>query len=219
LFKQALAIVIKDLRVEFRTRYALNALFMFALVTLAAVSYTTSQAQMDKTLFAALLWIVLFFSAMTGMARSFVVEEDSHTAPLLRLAAGGMVVYWGKLLVNLLLLLSLAIVTLPLFIFLMGAPAGSLGVQALAICLGVIGLAGGSTIVAAIVAQSVSRGALFTVLSFPVLLPILALSIQISAVAFGGGSLAEVTTHAVGLVSYSGAMITASSMLFEYVWR
>lgn len=219
MFKQALAIVIKDLRVEFRTRYALNALFMFALVTLAAVSYTTSEAQMDPTLFAALLWIVLFFSAMTGMARSFVVEEDSHTAPLLRLAAGGMVVYWGKFLVNLLVLLALALVTLPLFVFLMGAPVGSLGLQALAVLLGVIGLSGGSTIVAAIVAQSATRGALFTVLSFPVLLPILALSIQVSAVAFGGGSFEEVATYAVGLVSYSGALITASSMLFEYVWR
>lgn len=222
MLKYALAIVAKDMRVEFRTRYALNALLMFALVTLAAVSFTTSSSSSlagDPNLLSALLWIVLFFSTMTGAARSFVAEEDSHTAPLLRLGAAGAVVYWGKFLGNLMLLLVLAAVTFPLYVFLMRTGFGNLGLHIIGIVLGAIGLSGGATIVAAIVAQSAVRGALFTALSFPVLLPFLALAIQINAAAFAGFPLAEVTSQVMGLVAYSGVLITASVLLFDFVWR
>ncbi len=222
MLKHAIAIVTKDLRVEFRTRYALNALLMFALVTLAAVSYTTSASSLiarEPNLLSALFWIVLFFSTMTGASRSFVAEEDSHTAPLLRLGAGGTVVYWGKFMGNLMLLLVLGAVTFPLYVFLMGASVGNLGLHIVGIVLGAIGLSGGATIVAAIVAQSAVRGALFTALSFPVLLPFLALAIQINAAAFAGFPLVEVGSQILGLVAYSGVLITTSVLLFDFVWR
>ncbi len=85
------AVFVKDLRAEFRTRVALNAVGLFALTTLAAVAYTIGPFRLapdDRPfLLSALLWIVLFFAAMAGLDRSFVKEEETHTAPLLRLAA------------------------------------------------------------------------------------------------------------------------------------
>ena len=55
-------------------------------------------------LLAALLWIILFFAATSGLARVFVKEEDAHTAKTLRLAARPLAVFAGKLLFNLILL-------------------------------------------------------------------------------------------------------------------
>ncbi|MFQ5608316.1 MAG: heme exporter protein CcmB [Candidatus Zixiibacteriota bacterium] len=219
MLRKAAAIIAKDLRVEFRTRYALNALLMFALVTLTAVSYTTSGVKMESELLSALLWIVMFFSSLTGMGRSFMVEEDAHTAPLLRVFASGTVTFWGKFLTNLLLLAGLGAITLPLYLFLMRAGAGNLGLHIMAVALGVIGLSGGATIVAAIVAQSSARGALLTALAFPILLPLLALVIPVSAAAFAGQPASEVSQYILGLISYSGALITASALLFDFVWR
>ncbi len=87
----------KDLRAEFRTRVAINSLGLFALTILAAVSYTVGPyriaAEDRPFLLAVLLWIVIFFAALAGLDRSFVKEEESHTAPLLRLggfAVGGV---------------------------------------------------------------------------------------------------------------------------------
>ena len=219
MLKEAWAIVAKDFKIEFRTRYAINALLMFALVTLTAVSFTTADATLDATLQSALLWIVLFFSAMTGVARSFVAEEDAHTAPLLRIFASGTVVYWGKFFGNLVLLLALALVTVPLFMFLMNVEIGNLGLHVIGILLGVIALSGGTTIVAAIVAQSSVRGALFTALSFPLLLPLLALAIQVNAAAFQGLPFSEVSQQVLGLVAFSGALISGAALLFDFVWR
>jgi len=219
LLKKAFAIVAKDMRVEFRTRYAINALLMFLLVSIAAVSVVVAEIELTPVLHAALLWLALFFSSMTGIAHSFVREEDGRTAPLLRLSAAGEVVFWGKFLVNLLILVMAAIIALPLYCLLMNIEFGSLEVHALGLGLGVIGLSGATTIVSAIVSQASARAALFTALSFPLLLPLIILSIEISTAAFAGGTIADVEMPLMLLFSYAGVMITASTMLFDYVWR
>ena len=82
LLAEALAVTAKDLRTEFRTRVALNALGLFALTVLAAVSYTVGPyritAEDRPFLLAVLLWIVIFFAALAGLDRSFVKEEESR---------------------------------------------------------------------------------------------------------------------------------------------
>jgi len=61
------------------TRVALNALGLFALTVLAAVSYTVGPyritAEDRPFLLAVLLWIVIFFAALAGLDRSFVKED------------------------------------------------------------------------------------------------------------------------------------------------
>ena len=111
LLAEALAIAAKDLRTEFRTRVALNALGLFAITVLAAVSYTVGPyritAEDRPFLLAVLLWIVVFFAALAGLDRSFVKEEESHTASLLRLAASPTAVWLGKLGFNLIRVIAL----------------------------------------------------------------------------------------------------------------
>ena len=73
---------------------AVNALFLFAFAVLVLVGYAvgpTRLAPEDRpTVNAVLLWIVIFFSAMTGLSRVFVKEEEAGTAvgPAPRGAAG-----------------------------------------------------------------------------------------------------------------------------------
>ena len=112
----AWAICVKDLRAEFRTRYALSAVGLFAITTLTVVSLALGPFGLETELQAAVLWIVLFFAAMAGLSRVFVHEEETRTAPSLRLAAAPGAVYLGKYLFNLVLLLLLELLVVPLFI-------------------------------------------------------------------------------------------------------
>ena len=73
-----LALVKKDLVEEFRTRYAINALLMFALVSLVVVSFSVGANALGSQLHAALLWVVIFFTSMSGLGRSFVKEEEKN---------------------------------------------------------------------------------------------------------------------------------------------
>jgi heme exporter protein B len=139
LLAEALAIAAKDLRTEFRTRVALNALGLFALTVLAAVSYTVGPYRISVEdrpfLLAVLLWIVIFFAALAGLDRSFVKEEEGHTAALLRLAASPTAVWLGKLGFNLILIYFLMLILVPLYCVLLGYKiwwAGSFSFSSLA---------------------------------------------------------------------------------------
>lgn len=216
------AVFAKDLRTEFRTRVALNALGLFAVTTLAAVSYTIGPYRITEGdrpfLLAALLWIVIFFAAMAGLDRSFVKEEDSHTAPLLRLSANPLVVWGGKFLFNLALLYGLMAILVPLYCVLMGFRVVLIAGFLLVLITGGYTLAVTTTMVAAIIARAMTRGALFSVLSLPLLLPLLIFLIQGTRAAVEGSAdgIAD-TLRAV--VSLGGIMTVVSVVLFPVVWH
>ncbi len=216
------AITVKDLRTEFRTRVALNSLGLFAVTVLAAVSYTVGPyriAEADRPyLLAALLWIVLFFAAMAGLDRSFVKEEEGHTAPLLRLSAEPLAVWLGKLVFNLLLLVVLEAIVVPLYVVLMGLPVLLTAWFVVLLVLGGYTLTVTTTMVAAIIARALTRGALFSVLSLPLLLPLLIFLIQgTRGVAEGSVETVVAALRAVG--SLGGIMTVVSVFLFPVVWN
>jgi heme exporter protein B len=83
---------------------------------------------------------------------------------------------------------------------------------------GGIGLGGGTTIVAAMIAQASARGALFSVLSFPLLLPLMITAIkgcEKAAVGMNNPGWPEVRIA----VAYSIVMIVMSLFLFPLIWE
>jgi len=201
-----------------RTRYALNAIVLFAVTTVTVVGMGTSQTGVNARTQAALFWIVVFFSAMSALAQVFVKEEESGTALALKLSARSDAVYFGKLLFNLLLLSALQLLLVPMFILLVGLQVAQWQIFVPVIILGTIGLAGATTIVAAIVAQASVRGALFAVLSFPLLLPLLIAAIGGTQAALDPAGAASAASELKLLSAYGLAMITGSWLLFDFVW-
>ena len=94
---KVLTVTKKDIVTEFRTRYAVNAVVMFALVTLTVISISVGTINLDTDMAAALFWVVLFFASMSGLAQSFIKEEETGTSLVLKLSAEGLVVFFGKL--------------------------------------------------------------------------------------------------------------------------
>lgn len=212
------ALVKKDLLEEFRTRYAVNSLLMFAVTALVVVSFAVGVSPLRAELHAALLWIILFFASMSGMARSFVKEEEKNTGPVLRLAAPPEVVFLGKLCFNLLIMFALAALVLLLYFVLLNPPPGNLAALFLVVFLGVACLAGATTILAAIVSKASSQGTLLPVLALPVLLPLLISAVGATRSAFEGGGIYEVRKGLQFFLSYGVIIITASLLLFDFVW-
>lgn len=216
---KALLIFRKDLFQEFRTRYAVNAILLFAVVTLTAVSFSIGTFTASPEILAALLWIILFFSAMSGLSHIFVREEETHTAETLKLVSPPSSIFIGKLLFNLILLFALEIIVIPLFIAVMNLKILNYQLFFAAIVLGSIGLAGGGTMTAAIISKASSKGALFTVLSFPILLPVLIGGISATKKAIFETEFAAASSEIQMLIAYAVVVITASLMLFDFVWN
>jgi heme exporter protein B len=216
---RGLAVLRKDLRIEFRTRYAYSALVMFAVTTLVTVSFSVGGYILDTDITAALLWIILFFSAMAGLSRTFVHEEETGTVIALKMAADPEPVFLGKYFFNIVLLLSLTILIVPLFLVLLNLPVVLVGGFIATVFLGSLGLAGASTILAAIVSKAGAKGSLMTVLSFPILLPLLFGAISATRIALGGGPADAIASDLWMLLFYNGMALAASLLLFEYVWN
>lgn len=216
---KVLAVAAKDITSEFRTRYAVNAIVMFALVTLTVISFAVGALEPSKEIMAALFWIILFFAAMSGLAQVFIKEEEAGTAMILKLSSEGIIIFFGKLLFNLILLALLAVLIIPLFIVLLKTTPADWGKFLIGLMMGIIGLAGATTIIAAIVSKATIKGALFTVLSFPVLMPLLVAVIEITKASFLGDGSVDVSAPLQLIVAYDVVMITLSVLLFDFVWQ
>ncbi len=216
------AIFRKDLQVELRTRYALGAVLLFAVTTLIAVSAAVGTVPIHAEVKAALLWIVLLFAALSGLARVFVREEEAGTAPLLRLTAPATAVYAGKWLFNCALVFAVQIVSVPLFLVVLPLETVNFGLLFGVLSLGGLGLAGAATFVAALIAQASSgKSALFFIVAFPILLPLLLIAVQGTIGAFDTLAVHQARSRSdLGeLAIYSLVMTTASFLLFEHIWH
>ncbi len=219
MLNKAYIVFLKDLHLEFRTRYAINAIIMFAVTTLTAISFSLGPVRLRSEIMAPLLWVILFFSAMSGLSHIFVREEEQQTADTLRLVTTPNAVFLGKWFFNVLLLAGLEVIILPLYFAMMNAEVASVGIFFVFIALGSVGLASVSTLIAAIISQASARGALFAVLSFPISLPILISAIHGTRLAMDGTTLSNCISDLQVLFSFSIVIITLSLILFEFIWR
>ena len=206
----------KDALCELRSRYAISTLFMFALVSLASISMSIGAASLTVELAAALLWVILFFCAMAGLSRVFVQEQESGTIFALRIYASGQAVLFGKLLFNMIMLFALTLLVIPLFIIFLDVNIYQWPLFIVVLVMGDIGIAAVSTITESMVAKTQGKNALFTVMTFPILLPQFLSCIGATATILSDLPLDG--SEVVFMAGYNVVMIIAASILFDYLW-
>jgi heme exporter protein B len=215
------ALIRKDVHSELRTRYALNALIMFVVTAVATILFALRSDQPTSSVLSGLYWVVVFFTAMSGLSRTFVSEEERGTTMTLQLVASPSTVYFAKLIFNTALTFSMTIAVTILYmtVFSNAFVIKTLSIFLGTVVLGSLGFASASTIIAAIVAKANTRGTLYPVLSFPILIVLLMTVMSATTKALDG----EEFTTALGdfqiLIGYFLAMTGGSYLLFEYVWK
>ncbi len=224
---EAFAVFAKELKTEWRTRVALSAIGLFALASLTlmalALRGTPLDAQTAASLAAALLWILIFFTAATGLGRTFVQEEERGTALALRLSARSTTVWMGKYTANAVLLLALTTIAAPTLLGMLEVRPANAGLLFCVLLLGDVGLSAVMTLTAALVAKATAKSGLLAALSFPVLVPLFLAGVNGAKAALGVGDEAGQWTPALGdlqvLFSYAVIAVTASLLLFDFVWN
>jgi len=217
---KSFAVFLKDLKSELRTRYAINAILMFALVTVFAVSWAVGGIGLDQILQASLLWIVIYFSSLSGLSQSFVKEEESKTVAALKLYCPSFAVLGGKMIFNLILLFALNLLTIPLFGIFIGLDVYNIPLFIIIVILGSLGIVATTTLVAAIISKASVKGALFAVLSFPLVLPLMMMAISGTKKALTPETLISAARMEIQvLVSYVVVMAVLGFILFDSVWN
>jgi heme exporter protein B len=183
--RQLLALIAKDLLIEWRTRDLLATMGGMGLAAVACFGFAVDFTQVPfGRVGAPVLWLAFTFTGMTGLSRSFALERENRCIDALLLAPmDRSVLYAGKLLSNFLVLLALDAMLLGLcFVMLdVGERVRLDGARWLAlsgvVALNALGFAAVGTLLA-FMAQRTRRGDFL----LPVLQAVLALPVLILAV-------------------------------------
>lgn len=219
MLRQSIAICGKDFRSEVRTRYALNALIMFIIVVVSVIKFSMGEEKLSDDILAGLLWIIIFFSNSSGLARVFIAEEERETTLFLKLTSRSSSVLLGKLIFNIALSFVINTINVILFIITTEFTIRSPGLFVLSVFLGNLGMSTVMTIIAALISKANVKGTLYPVLSFPLLLPLLLSVINATRLTSEGTAFEAISADLQIMLSYIIVVGTASFMLFDIVWR
>lgn len=220
ILKEIYAIFYKELLSEFRTRYSISTILLFILTTITMISMALVSERMGAELSAGLLWIIIFFASMIGLSKTFVSEEERGTSFLLQIFSSATAIYFGKLIFNVLLSLFINFFSLILFfIFSNSGTVKSQGLLILVITISSIAVASSTTVISAIISKASSKNALFPVLSFPIMLPIIKLGIDLTVATFLGTGIDEIISDLQLIIAYIGLIVTVSYLLFDFIWK
>ena len=207
----------KDFLIEFRNRSAINISFAFAGITTLSVSLAAGGTPFTAIVHAIIFWIILFFSAMSGLAHIFIREEEEKNSLFLSLYYTPEEIYLSKLFFNIILFLSISVIVTALYLFFLQVYPVYLLLFFLTVISGSFAIASVTTILGAMVSKAGSGSSLFTVISFPILLPVLWTAISLTTVAIDGVGVQEYR-NILFLLAFSGVIVSVSYLSFKFIW-
>lgn len=217
--KSYLAVAYKDLQIELRNRYSISTALLFTLISSTIVNFSIPSESVSPSIYTGMLWAVMFFASMTGMARAFVSEEEKGTTLLLKLLTSPLAVFYGKFIYNVVFSVLINFSSVLMFQIFFDKIEISSHLFCLVIFSGSIGIASSSTIIGAIISRANVKGALFPILSLPILVPILMVGIEATTLSILGGNSTVILNDIALILAYSGLLVVISSLVFEFVWR
>lgn len=176
IWRSMVAMLRKDLLLEWRTRTRVSALGFFALSTLLLFSFALGPdtALLRKNA-GGYLWLALLFASTLALGESFRVEQENQAMDGLRLApTDPRGLFLGKALGNAAVLLLLSAVLMPVVVGVYDVRiAEGLGPLFLVLLAGCMAIAAPGTVYAAIASNARARDVLLPLLLFPILIPAL----------------------------------------------
>ena len=182
-----LIIVWKDLLLELRSKDLVVSIVVFGLVVVVVFNFALNNTPgRSAELAPGILWSAFAFSAVLGMNRAFVRDqEQGGLEGLLISPISRDAIFLGKALTSLIFMLLVEAALLPVYAVMLDFSVLSWSLM-LTILLGTLGFAVVGTLFSAIAVQTRSREIMLPVLFFPVLLPVIIAAVEASTRAVGG---------------------------------
>jgi len=209
----------KDLAIEFRTRTAFFSALVFAVLALAIFYFTWDESVISPGERApGVLWVVLTFSALLGLQRSFALEEhDRGIDALLISPISRESIYLGKAIGNLLFLCAIQLITIPALALFYNLPIGRpLLIVTGIVVLAMIGIVAVGTLFSAMAVNTRLAELLLPMLSLPFFVPILMNAAQAATRVFAGRPVAEAWPWLRLLVAFDLVFVVACTLAFPF---
>lgn len=210
-------LVSKEIRLEMKQKYVINGILLYLVATIF-VTYLAFDDIITTETWNSLFWIILLFIAVNGISKSFVQESPARHLYYYTIASPQAVVL-SKIIYNLMLMAMLSLLTFLFFLLLMGNKVVNVPLFLLTLLLGSLGLSSVLTMVAAIASRASQNFSLMAILSFPIILPLLATLMRVSKAALAGLDWSGISGFLVILLTINFAVVVLAYLLFPYLWR
>lgn len=217
MLKEISALIQKEILTEFRQWYALAGILLYVVATVF-ISYLSFQNIIEVSAWNALLWIIILFASVNASAKSFLQESKGRLLYYYTLTSPQAFVL-SKIIYNAGLMLVLSLVCFGFYSLFMGNIIESMGMFLLIIVLGSVGISSLLSMMSAIASKANNNFTIMAILSFPIIMPILIVTIRLSQSAINGGSFDNNLNYFGVLLSLNVIVVALGYMLFPYLWK
>jgi heme exporter protein B len=208
----------KDLRLEWRSRDAINAMGFFALlvVVIFALSFDPT-AEESRRIAGGIFWVAFLFAAVVALNHTWAREMRHQVLDAYRVSpAPASALFLGKVFGNFLFVGAIEAVVTPLFIVFYNLhPLGPTWQLAVVFVLGTWALVANGTFFAALSLRTRNREVMLPLLLFPISVPALLSMVEATTTVLTGDGSAGMWIKM--LAGYDVIFTVAGLMLFELV--
>lgn len=218
--RAALAILRKDLRMEFRSKDSLLAMWIFSLLIFVIFNFTFEVSRLVILEIApGLLWVAFIFSGIFGLNQSFAVEkENGNLRAMALMPVDGGVIYLGKFLSVTIVMLLFEALIFPIFIIFYDLHLTLNFLWLIVVILaGTIGFTSLGTILSAVAVHTRNQQILLSLLLWPLVSPIIIWSVTMTGMVINGESMAGFSALLTRVVAFDVIFFTLAYMLFDYI--
>ncbi len=211
-----IALLQREIKVEWRQNYALSGVLLFiAMITFIVYKAFNRFTPMEWLV---MLWIIVLFAGLNAIVKSFV-QEDAGTYRYYYGLIDPLELVLAKLIYNIALLGLLFLIAVFLMAFFGGNPIRIPWLFWSSAGLGIVGIGTVFTLVSVMSAAGSGSSTLMSIMALPLILPILLTLIKVTADALGLISDSDVDTDLLILGAIDLLMLGLTLILFPLVWK
>ena len=213
----------KDLRLEWRSRDAINGMLFFVLLVVVVFSIAFDPAgypTVTRQISGGILWVGLLFASMTALNQSWNREQRNQVLEAQRMAPSpASALFLGKVLANMIFVLFVEAVLAPIFIVFFNLQVlGNAWLLALILPLGTWALVVNGTFFAAFGLRARNRELLLPLIFLPISIPAVLMMVQATTgVLTGDLDPIQIRTWITQLAGFDIIYTTAGILLFETI--
>ena len=207
----------KEAILEWRTKNSIQAIFIYALATVFVCYWALHKTEPE--VWNAIFWIIMIFSSINAVAKSFMQESQARQLYLYTLASPGAIIL-SKLIFNSGIMTALSLSSLFLYSILLKFPVHHPYFYLIGVVMGGLNLAAIFTLLSAIASRAGNSMTLMAIMGLPLLMPVLFLLIKFTSASMGldiqqGAGLKDLFM----LILFNLIIVSISLLVFPYIWR
>jgi len=215
----AFAIAKKDIVTQFRKKFEIFSMFLFALISVIAFSFAVvTGGTVSEEIGSALVWVIIFFTGMFGFSPIFLSESETGTLRGLATAPiPSWSVYLGKVIYGFVLMGIVEVFLVPIITVLFGFSIfNDLPLALATFTMGTLDLAAVGAMASALTMAAESEATVFPLVYFPTATSGLMLLIEITKIVVLGPGLISVVIIFEMLLAHLIAILTLSASVFHF---